>query len=73
MRTPPLNALLIKMEETTLELRRNKLSLYYWTKLQGKDFRDPARSLLEEHWEFQGKNGRKRKTMMNFREHKEWE
>ncbi len=33
MRNTPLNALLIEMDETKLELRRNKLSLYYWTKL----------------------------------------
>ncbi|MGL5427583.1 MAG: hypothetical protein ACRDAS_06690 [Cetobacterium sp.] len=66
MRTTPLNALLIEMEETTLEMRRNKLSFYYWTKLQSSNFINPARNLLEEHWEFQGNNRSKRKNMMHF-------
>ena len=54
-RTTPINALLIEMGETTLELRRNKLSLNYRTKLQSSRFLIPAQCLLGEHWEFQGR------------------
>ncbi len=47
MRTTPINALLVKMEETTLKLTRHK-SLNYWSKLRSLNFRNPARSLLDE-------------------------
>lgn len=60
----PINALLVEMEETTLELRRIKLSLNYWSKLQSFNCKNPARSLLEEHWEFQIRGGRDRKGSM---------
>lgn len=52
------------MEETTLELRRIKLSLNYWSKLRSFNCKNPARSLLEEHWEFQRRGGRERKGSM---------
>uniref|UniRef100_A0A8C2KZI6 Uncharacterized protein n=1 Tax=Cyprinus carpio TaxID=7962 RepID=A0A8C2KZI6_CYPCA len=60
MRSTPLNALLIEMGETTLELRRNKLFLFYWTKLRSHNCSNPARILLEEHWELQKRDGNKK-------------
>ncbi len=64
MRTTPINALLVEMEETTLEFRRTKLSLNYWSKLRSFNSKNPSRSLLEEHWEFQRRGGRDRKGSM---------
>ncbi len=62
MSTTPLNALLIEIGETMLELRWNKLSLYYWTKLRSYNCSNPTRILFEEHWEFQRRDGSKRES-----------
>ncbi len=64
MSTIPLNALLIEIGETTLELRWNKLSLYNWTKLRSYNS-NPAGILLEEYWKFQRRDGSKRESRKN--------
>lgn len=69
MKTTPTNALLVEMGETSLKLRRIKLSLLYWSKLRSFKYTNPTRKVVEDHWKFQRRDGRDRRdkkgSMMN--------
>ena len=57
-RTTPIPALLVEMGEWPLRIRRNKLGMHYWAKLNGSSLSHSARCLLNNNWEFA--DGRKK-------------
>ena len=57
-KTTPIPALLVEMGEAPLNNRRNKLGLHYWVKLSGFQYSSAAKCILEECWEFAGKEER---------------
>ena len=62
-RTTPIPALLVEMGEWPLRIRRSKLGLHYWAKLNGTSLSLSAKCLLNETWEFAG--GRKKGNFLS--------
>lgn len=50
--TTPINALLVESSDLPLNLRRTKLSLAYWIRIQGKGNGNIASSVLQNCWEY---------------------
>ena len=55
-RTTPIPALLVEMGEMPLGIRRDKLGLHYWAKVCGIIYSSAVKSILEDSWEFSGKD-----------------
>ena len=51
-KTTPINALLVESNELPLHLRRNKLLLMYWIRIQGDVNRNLASNVLQNCWEY---------------------
>ena len=54
-RSTPIPALLVEMGEFPLRIRRYNLGLHYWNKLSGQKNSSAGKCLLEDSWEFVGK------------------
>lgn len=55
-RTTSIPALLVEMGEMPLRIRRDKLGLHYWAKLRGIIYSSAVKCILEDSWEFTGKD-----------------
>ena len=57
MRTTPINVMQVETGEAPVDLRRDKLMMSYWIKLQGCGNENPAKGVLQDCWEYgiQGK------------------
>ena len=51
MRSSPINAI-HKLGEVPIELRRDKILLQYWSRLQGGGYENPAKTVIQECWEY---------------------
>ena len=58
IKSSPINAVLIEAGETPLEIRREKLALSYWVRLQGSGEGNITNRILQDCWEYTKFQGR---------------
>ena len=58
IKSSPINAVLIEAGETPLEIRREKLALSYWVRLQGSGEENISNRILQDCWEYAKFQGR---------------
>lgn len=66
-KTTSIPALLVEMGESTLEIRRNKLGIHYWSKLSGYRYSAATKCLLQSCWKSMGREKKANFFFQNIR------
>ena len=52
MRSSPINTIHIEIGEVPIELRRDRMLVQYWSRLQGGGHENPAKAVTQDCWEY---------------------